>query len=94
MALCLFGLLIVLEVVLVAVAGIIGVSVLSSVAGAASAIPALFRQPPGIVLSDLTPLFVIGGVAAIPLYGALLAILGAPWARAYLDFRVDAAAVF
>ena len=94
MALLLFAMLIVLYLVVVAVAGIIGVSVLSSVAGAASAIPALFRQPPGVVLSDLTPLFVIGAVSAIPLYGSLLAILGAPWARAYLDFRVDAAAVF
>jgi hypothetical protein len=94
MTLCLFGILILLEVVLVAVAGIIGVSVLSSIAGAASAIPALFRQPPGVVLSELTPLLVIGGAAAIPLYGALLAILGAPWARAYLDFRVHPAAEF
>jgi hypothetical protein len=94
MALCVFAILIVLEVVLVAVAGIIGVSILSSAAGAASAIPALFRQPPGVVLSELTPLFIIGSAAAPPLYGALVAILGAPWARAYLDFRVDAAAVF
>jgi hypothetical protein len=94
MALCLFGILIALEMVLVVIAAIIGVSVLSSVAGAASAIPALFQQPPGVVLSELTPLFVIGGAAAIPLYGALLAIFGAPWARAYLDFRVHPAAEF
>ena len=94
MALCLLGILIVLELVLVAIAAIVGVSVLSSIAGAVSAIPALLRQPPGVVLSDLTPLFVIGGLAAIPLYGALLAILGAPWARAYLDFRINPAAVF
>jgi hypothetical protein len=94
MALCLFGILIGLEMVLVVIAAIIGVSVLSSVAGAASAIPALLQQPPGVVLSELTPLFVIGGAAAIPLYGALMAILGAPWARAYLDFRVHPAAEF
>jgi len=92
--LCLFGILIALELVLVAIVAIVGASVLSSVAGAASAIPALFSQPPAVVFSDLTPFFVIFGAAAIPLYGAFLAILGAPWARAYLDFRVDPAAVF
>jgi hypothetical protein len=94
MALCLLGILILLEMVVVLIAGIIGVSVLSTVAGGASAIPALFRQPPATVLSHLAPLFVIGGAAAIPLYGAVLAIFGAPWARAYLDFRVDPAAAF
>ena len=28
------------------------------------------------------------------LYGAILAIFGAPWARAYLDLRADPAAIF
>jgi hypothetical protein len=94
LALCLLGILIALEMVVVIAAWIVGVSVLSSGAGAASAIPALFRQPPALVLSHLAPLLAIGGVVAIPLYGAVLAIFGAPWARAYLDFRVDPAAVF
>jgi hypothetical protein len=94
MALGLLGILIVLEIVVVVVAWIIGASVLGGVAGATSAIPALLRQPPASVLSHLAPLLVIGGAAAIPLYGAFVAIFGAPWARAYLDFRVDPAAVF
>ena len=91
MALFVFVVLIVLEIVVGSIAVIAGVSLLGSVAGAASAIPTLLRQQPAIVLSQLMPLLVIGGVVAIPLYGALLAIIGAPWARAYLDLRVEPA---
>jgi hypothetical protein len=94
MALSLFGIAIVVEMAVVLIAWIIGLSVLSGVAGGLSAIPALFRQPPATLLADLTPLLVLAGAAAIPLYGAFLAIFGAPWARAYLDLRADPAAVF
>jgi len=91
-ALCLFGMLILLELV-VGVAMIIGFSVLSGGADPTSWIPALLRQPPAAVLSRLAPIIIIAGVAGIPLNGAFLAIFSAPWARAYLDFRVRPAAV-
>lgn len=92
--LCLFAVAIVAEVILLVVMGGIGFSALSVIAGGAQAIPALFKHPFAEVLSSLTPLIAVGGLMAIPVYGAFLAIMGAPWARAYLDLRHNPADAF
>jgi hypothetical protein len=65
----------------------VGFGALGSVAGGLRNLPSLFQQPPAAVLGKLAPILV--GLAAIwvPLAGCLLAILGAPWARAYRDLR-------
>ena len=96
--LCLFAILIVAEIIVVLVMGIIGFGAVAAIAGGMQGIPSLFKQPPATILSSLTPVIAIAALMFIPLYGAALAIGGAPWARAYLDLRqmpdTDVAQVF
>ena len=92
----LIAVLIVLEIVLVA--AFMGVGLHALGGGGSEATAALFKQNPTAVLSKFIPLVVCALVIAIPVYGAVLAIMGAPWARAYLDLRqmpaTDVATVF
>jgi hypothetical protein len=73
----------VLSVILVAV----GIGVLSSVAGGLQNLPQLFQQQPQAILGKLLPLLVVLGVIWIPISGCVMAVMGAPWARAYRDLR-------
>jgi hypothetical protein len=75
----------------------VGVGGLAAIAGGLRNIPTLFRSlPPMAIVSRLAPLLVTLGLLWIPLSGAVMAIMGAPWARAYLDLRPprDVAATF
>ncbi len=96
--LCLVVILIVAEIIVALVMGIIGFGAVAAIAGGMQGIPGLFKQPPGTILSSLSPLIALACLLFIPLYGAALAIGGAPWARAYLDLRqmpeTDVAKVF
>jgi hypothetical protein len=92
--LCLFAILIVAELVIVLIGMVVGFGALSGLAGGVRAIPVLFKQPPSVVLSRLTPLIILAAVIAIPLYGAVLTVFGAPWARAYMALRRDPAEAF
>jgi hypothetical protein len=49
-----------------------------------------------VLLGRLAPLLVVLAVVGVPLYGCVLAITGAPWARAYRDLepRGDVAETF
>jgi hypothetical protein len=94
MILCVFLILLAVEFVLflmvvLASAGVVG----GMAVGGAQAVTALMQQP-ATLLARLAPLLIIGGVLAIPLSGALLAIIAAPWARAYLDLRLDPSEAF
>jgi hypothetical protein len=93
-ALCVIAILLVAETVVVLVGVIVGFSAMSGIAGGMQAIPALFKQSPEAIFAQLTPLLIVGGLIAIPLYGAILTIIGAPWARAYLDLRHNPAEAF
>jgi hypothetical protein len=92
-----FLILIVAEVVIGAVALGFGASLLGHAVGGFDHIDAYFRQPPDVVVPNLlrtfTPLLAVGAVLAIPLSGCLLAIISAPWARAYRDIMGPEAAV-
>lgn len=82
-----FLILMVVEIVLGLIALAFGFGVLATLAGGLSHLPAFFQQSPAAILPKLIPLLVVGGLAGIPVAGGLLAIMGAPWARAYRDLK-------
>jgi hypothetical protein len=64
------------------------------IAGGVQGLPAFLKLSPSEMLSRLAPLLGVYLVALIPIQGCLLAIFGAPWARAYRDLRPDASETF
>ena len=93
MMLCVFLILLAAEVVLFLIAMLVFAGAVGGMAGGAQPLLVMMQQPAALV-SRLAPLLVIGGLAAIPLYGAFLAIIAAPWAKAYLDLRLDPSEAF
>ena len=81
----LIGLEIVIGLVLVILFAVLGAGAIG--AGGAGAMSAFFQQPPQDILSRLAPLLGLAALIWIPIGGAVLAIVGAPWARAYLDLK-------
>lgn len=96
MALLVFLILLAAELVLGLAALALGFGVLGALAGGLSHLPAFFQQSPAQFLPRLVPLLIVGVLISIPFMGCLLAIMGAPWARAYRDLRPlrDAAETF
>lgn len=84
-ALSLFGIAIVGEIVVGVVLLAAGAGMLGAAAGGLATLPAFFERPPGVILSNLAPLLALIALVSIPFYGAIIAIFGAPWARAYRD---------
>ena len=84
-AACPFLILIVAELIIAAVLMAAGVVVLSSAAGGLANLPAFFSRPPSAVVAGMAPLLILAAVLWTPLMGCFIAVLGAPWARAYLD---------
>jgi hypothetical protein len=82
-----FVILTVLEMIVVVLLGVIGFGALSALAGGLANLPTFFRQSPQLWMGRLAPLLAGFGLVLIPLWGCVLAILGAPWGRAYLDLR-------
>lgn len=83
------------EIVFVIVLVAIGAGALTAIAGGLSNVPALFQEPPQVLLSRLGPVLVIAAVVWIPFVGCMGAIMAAPWARAYRDLQPpDLAATF
>jgi hypothetical protein len=96
MALCVFLIVIAVELVLFLLAALAFGGILGGIAaatGGAQALSAMIQQP-ATLLTRLAPVAIVGGLAAIPLYGALFAIGAAPWAKAYLDLRLDPSEAF
>jgi hypothetical protein len=87
MALVVFLILAAAELVIGLILAAIGMGVLSSMAGGLSGLPALFKQPPQQLFGKLAPLLALLAVVWVPLTGCAMAIMGAPWARAYRDLR-------
>jgi hypothetical protein len=94
-ALCMFVILMLIESVIGVVALAIGAGVLGQMAGGFSNLPAFFSRPPATILANLAPALVVAGLASIPISGTMMAIIGAPWARAFRDLaQPDVAATF
>lgn len=87
MGLVVFLVLIAVEMVVALILVAAGLGVVSSLAGGLRNLPVFFQQPPGVFLPKLAPLLAVLAVVGVPLGGGLLAIMGAPWARAYRDLR-------
>lgn len=96
--LVLFVVLVAIEIVIGIVMVAVGVGALASVAGGLRNIPTLFQSAPSlpVLLGRLAPVLAIGALVWIPISGGIMAIMGAPWARAYLDLKPprDIAATF
>ena len=89
-ALCLFGILIAMEVLLVGVLLFVAaahLSTLSQGAEGSARVTAFFARSPAAILSAILPYVAGLSVIAVPLAGAAWAIIAAPWARAYVDLR-------
>ncbi len=86
-AICLILLILVFEIVFGVLLFAVGAAALGSMAGGLSNPAALFANGPGPILSKLAPVLVIGAVLLAPVSGGLMAIMGAPWARAYRDLN-------
>ena len=87
-ALVLLVVMIALEIVIGLLMVVIGIGGLAAIAGGLRNVPTLFQSlPPMGIVSKLAPLLAALVLLWIPLSGAILAILGAPWARVYLDLK-------
>lgn len=89
-ALALFALFLVIDIVLAALLIGAGAAAVQSLGGPAAAV-ALLRQSPQALLPRLAPVILVYAVIHVPLSGCLLAIGGAPWARVYRDLITDPA---
>ena len=89
----LFVFLLVADIVLLALLVAGGAAVAHSVGGLGPAL-ALLRGPPQAALAKLAPVFAVYLIIHLPLAGCVVAIAGAPWAKAYRDLLPEAAHVF
>jgi hypothetical protein len=89
----LFGVLLVFEVVVIAVVIALGAGAIGMLGGLGAA-QTLFEQSPQVALMRILPLLAVYLVIMIPISGCLVAIGGAPWAKAYQDLLPSAADAF
>jgi hypothetical protein len=85
MALCLLVIVVIAETVIGLIMLILGAGVLGGMAGGFENLPTFFRQSPQALFQSLTPVLALAGLLWIPISGAAVAVMGAPWARAYRD---------
>jgi hypothetical protein len=94
-ALVLFVIILIGEIVLGILLFALGLGALAAIAGGLQNLPTLFQQPTLAMLERISPLIVIVAVLWVPLIGCVSAVMGAPWARAYRDLRPpDVSATF
>jgi hypothetical protein len=86
-ALVVFLVLIAIETVVGLILLALGLGVLASVAGGLNNLATFFQQPPQALIGRLVPMLIVFAVVLVPMYGGILAIISAPWARAYRDLR-------
>lgn len=82
------------EIVIMALMLGLGAAGFFGVVGGTGGLPAFLKLPPTEMISRLAPLLGAYLVLLVPIQGCLLAIFGAPWARAYRDLRPDASETF
>jgi hypothetical protein len=85
LTLCLIAIFIIGEILIGGILLTVGVAMLSAAAGGLGNLTAFFSRPPAEFASALAPMLVVAAVILTPVAGCVLAIWGAPWARAYLD---------
>jgi hypothetical protein len=88
-ALLLFLILLVAEFLVSIVMTLVGGGMFAAIVGM-NGFATFFQQPPQVIVSKLLPAFVVFGVLWIPLTGCMMAIVCAPWARAYKDLITEA----
>jgi hypothetical protein len=89
----LFGMLLVIDSVLLAIfIGLVAV-VVNGIGGPSQALVLLHASPQAL-LGKLAPVLVLLVIIEVPLRGCLVAIAGAPWARAYRDLVPDESGTF
>jgi len=88
-ALGIFGVALAIEMILGVLIIGLGIAALGEIAGGLLNLPAFLQQPPQAILSRLAPLLGAYCLLAIPISGCLVAIFGAPWAKAYSDLKPD-----
>lgn len=86
-ALVLLLALLAIEIVVGLVLIALGMGMLSSLAGGFSHLQTFFQQPASQILSRAAPMLIVIGLIYVPLTGGIVAIVAAPWARAYRDLR-------
>jgi hypothetical protein len=79
------GILMLAELVLVVVLFALGAAALGVTAGGFTNIPQFFKRPPQEIVSLVAPWLIGLGILFIPISGALIAFMGAPWARVLRD---------
>jgi len=79
------GLLLLLEILILLILFGVGTLGLSVAAGGLGNIEAFFKQSPGAILAGLAPFLAVLAILWIPIAGAVIAIWGAPWGKAYRD---------
>lgn len=90
-ALSLIGIMLAAEVVIGIIFFAVIVAGVLAAAGGSAHLNALAGANPGALFATLAPWLVVGALLWIPLTGCFLAIVSAPWARAYLDLTRPAA---
>jgi hypothetical protein len=88
--LCLIGILLAFEVVILALLVGVSAAAVGSVGGI-NQVTELFQHSPQALLARVWPFLAVYGVLMVPVSGCMLAIVGAPFARAYRDVAVDPA---
>jgi len=83
--LCLAGFAVVTEVLVIALTLGSGAAALYLAADGFEKLQGFFQQSPSLIASKLWPLAAFWALIAVPIAGALSAIMFAPWARAYRD---------
>jgi hypothetical protein len=75
----------VIEMLVAAIFIAIGFAFLSQAAGGLNGLKDFFTRPSAEIFSTLAPALVVIALVSIPVMGCMMAILAAPWARAYRD---------
>jgi hypothetical protein len=91
--LSLFGLLLLIDILLLAIVFALGAAAVQSLGGL-SQVAAQLRASPQALIGRLAPLLAVYALLQIPIGGCLSAIAGAPWAKAYSDLQPGAAEHF
>ncbi|MGI9169573.1 MAG: hypothetical protein ACR2FH_05255 [Caulobacteraceae bacterium] len=92
MAVCLMAILLVAELVVFGALMVAGAAALAPAVGGMVNLPSFFERSPSAVAAALAPVLIVAAVILPPLWGCGLAIVGAPWARIYLDLTEPAPA--
>ncbi len=84
-AICLVAILVVAEVVIVGILFAAGITVMAVASGGWTHLSSFFDRSPAAIVAGIAPALILIAIILTPLIGCYFAIVGAPWARAYLD---------